>query len=102
MKNGASSMNRKDVPGTTWLLVGLAVLVTIGGLIALTSGASQPSGDSIVALLTGVFGVVGTHIGHVTGHLQGLDRGDHSAREAAADADPPPAGSSRDAADPLA
>src|SRR5215469_8685995 len=56
------------VAAATWLMIVFAVTVLAGSLWAIwATRKTGVSSQTIVALATAVMGVVGTHVGHVTG-----------------------------------
>jgi len=58
----------KGVPGITWLVLVFALFVVIAGLTTMAIFATNISPEAITTLVTAVFGVVATHIGHMSGH----------------------------------
>lgn len=67
----------KDIPAITWLFVIFGLLVLAGGFTAMAvlSGKNPVEPGAIAALVTAVLGVVGTHVGHVTGNQQATRKG---------------------------
>ncbi len=64
----------KEPEGTgklTAALVGVAALALTVGLVVFVTAEPKPSPDTMLALITSVVGVLGTHIGHVVGHRLG-------------------------------
>lgn len=55
----------------TAALVGVAVLALAIGLVVFVTAEPKPSPDTMLALISSVLGVLGTHIGHVVGHRLG-------------------------------
>jgi fatty acid desaturase len=60
----------REVPAVTWLLVGFAALVLLIGFGGMALLGADVSGQAVATLVTAIFGVVATHVGHVTGHNQ--------------------------------
>jgi hypothetical protein len=58
----------QTIPAITWLIVIFALLVLAGGFTAMAVFGRTVDAGVVTALVTAVLGVVGTHIGHVTGH----------------------------------
>jgi uncharacterized membrane protein len=58
----------KGVPGITWLLLAFALFVVVAGFSVMAIFATNVTPEAITALVTAVFGVVATHIGHMAGH----------------------------------
>jgi hypothetical protein len=57
----------------SWVLIGFTVLVLAAGwwLMYVFRDAQNVSADAIASLAAAAIGVLGTHIGHVTGHELG-------------------------------
>lgn len=55
----------REIPALTWLFVIFALLALAGGFTAMAFLKVEPA--AITALVTAIFGVVGTHVGHVSG-----------------------------------
>lgn len=60
------SMRQHIVP----LVVGLLVILA-AALGVMLLGPSDLSDDAVATLVAGAFGILGTHIGHVSGHSLG-------------------------------
>jgi hypothetical protein len=62
----------REIPALTFFFVIVCLLLLAGGLTAMAvlSGKNPVEPGAITALVTAVLGVVGTHIGHVTGNQQ--------------------------------
>lgn len=58
----------------TVALVSVAVTALVVALVISLVAETKPTPDAMLALVTSVVGVVGTHIGHVTGHRLGKGR----------------------------
>ena len=58
----------REIPALTWLFVIFGLLALAGGFTAMAFIKVEPA--AITALVTAVFGVVGTHVGHVSGAQQ--------------------------------
>ncbi len=67
----------REIPALTWLFVIFGLLVLAGGFTAMAvlSGKTPVEPAAITALVTAVLGVVGTHVGHVTGNQQATKQG---------------------------
>ena len=63
----------REIPALTWLFVIFALLALAGGFTAMAFLKVEPA--AITALVTAVFGVVGTHVGHVSGAQQAAKKG---------------------------
>jgi len=63
----------REIPALTWLFVIFALLALAGGFTAMAFLKVEPG--AITALVTAVFGVVGTHVGHVSGAQQATKKG---------------------------
>lgn len=63
----------REIPALTWLFVIFALLALAGGFTAMAFLKVEPA--AITALVTAVFGVVGTHVGHVSGAQQATKEG---------------------------
>lgn len=66
----------REIPALTWLFVIFGLLVLAGGFTAMAVFGKKPvESGAITALVTAVLGVVGTHVGHVTGSQQAAKKG---------------------------
>jgi hypothetical protein len=67
----------REIPALTWLFVIFGLLVLGGGFTAMAvlSGKNPVEPAAITALVTAVLGVIGTHVGHVTGNQQAAKKG---------------------------
>lgn len=63
-----------DESATGGLSLGLLILAgsaLVVALVVFLSADPRPSADGIIALISAALGIVGTHVGHVTGHRLG-------------------------------
>jgi hypothetical protein len=58
----------KTIAGSTWPVLVFALVVLGAGLGAMAALTKDVTATAITALATAVLGVVGTHVGHVSGH----------------------------------
>jgi hypothetical protein len=58
----------REIPAVTWLFVIFGLLLLAGGFTAMAFLKVEPA--AITAFVTAIFGVVGTHLGHVSGSQQ--------------------------------
>src|SRR5512135_1859930 len=71
----------RGVPGITWLIVAFALIVLAAGLSAMAMLTKPVPAESITALVTAVLGVVGTHVGHVSGHQLAARQAEEAKRD---------------------
>ena len=63
----------REIPAVTWLFVIFALVALAGGFTAIAFLKVEPA--AITAFVTAVFGVIGTHLGHVSGNQQAARKG---------------------------
>jgi hypothetical protein len=63
----------REIPAVTWLFVIFALVALAGGFTAMAFLNVEPA--AITAFVTAVFGVIGTHLGHVSGNQQATKNG---------------------------
>ena len=63
----------RSVARSTWPVLLFALVILGTGLWAMVTVTDSVTAADIIALVAAVLGVVGTHVGHVTGHELGRE-----------------------------